>query len=438
MKRIFSAAVCLAALLSAAAQERYVMSVDEMFSLLEENNSSIRAGNTSVEASGIGLDAARRQRLPDIDLAASGNYLGNVVFMDRDFTNAKGYSSPHWANNFSVQVNQMIYAGGAVTAGVRLAELAAAESAEKASLTRLEQRFLALGEYLDLFTLSNRERVYESNIGLTRKLIGDINAKYDQGMALKNDITRYELQLADLELGLRKVRDLAAVKNRELCVALGLGDVEIVPDTVFVRQIFSPDADAARAELSWQGEALLSSPRIKLAGIGASVAEQNLKMARSEVLPKLSLTAADQFTGPITFEVPVIDQNLNFWYVGLGLTWSPSSLYKSARKVRKYKTELRRSRELQTVEEENVGNAVFEAYTAYQQSFAELDTQTKSVKLSRENYQVIEDRYLNQLSLITDMIDASNIRLNAELLEADARVGVIYSYYKMKYLSGTL
>ena len=79
-----------------------------------------------------------------------------------------------------------------------------------------------------------------------------------------------------------------------------------------------------------------------------------------------------------------------------------------------------------------------QAYTLYEQSFVTLDTQRKSVELAQQNYQVVNDRYLNQLALITDMLDASNILLNAELQEVDARVNIVYAYYKMKYIAGIL
>ena len=62
----------------------------------------------------------------------------------------------------------------------------------------------------------------------------------------------------------------------------------------------------------------------------------------------------------------------------------------------------------------------------------------RAQRLARQNYQVVSDRYLNQLALITDMLDASNIRLNAELQEVDARINIVYAYYKMKYIAGTL
>ena len=40
--------------------------------------------------------------------------------------------------------------------------------------------------------------------------------------------------------------------------------------------------------------------------------------------------------------------------------------------------------------------------------------------------------------LSTDAVDASNIRLNAELQEVDSRINIVYAYYKMKFISGTL
>lgn len=71
-------------------------------------------------------------------------------------------------------------------------------------MSRENIRFIALGEYLDLQKLQNREKVIEDNIELTAKLIANIEEKHNQGVALKNDITRYELQMQTLRLTLTK------------------------------------------------------------------------------------------------------------------------------------------------------------------------------------------------------------------------------------------
>ena len=81
---------------------------------------------------------------------------------------------------------------------------------------------MALGQYLDLFKVLNRMQVYERNMELTARLIADIQAKHEQGMALRNDVTRYELQMEQLRLGLRQLKDQQAVLNHQLCNTLGL------------------------------------------------------------------------------------------------------------------------------------------------------------------------------------------------------------------------
>ena len=53
-------------------------------------------------------------------------------------------------------------------------------------------------------------------------------------------------------------------------------------------------------------------------------------------------------------------------------------------------------------------------------------------------YDVMNARYLSQLALVTDMVDASNLKLNAELSEVDARINIVYAYYRMKYVAGEI
>ena len=61
-----------------------------------------------------------------------------------------------------------------------------------------------------------------------------------------------------------------------------------------------------------------------------------------------------------------------------------------------------------------------------------------AVELAQQNYDVMNARYLSQLALVTDMVDASNLKLNAELSEVDARINIVYAYYRMKYVAGEI
>lgn len=420
--------------MSAKAQgEVQMMTVDKLFQLVESNSKTLQETKTSVEFAQMGLKSARAQRLLDVNASLSASVNGDVVVMNRDLTNAQGFSSPRFGNSFALEAQQVVYAGGAVDAGIRMAELQRDMAVNAQRTTSNGQRFVALGQYLELFKLQNRMRVYEQNIALTQRLLADIHVKQEQGMALKNDVTRYELQMETLKLGLRKLQDQRAVLNHQLCNTLGLHDTEIRPDTNIIAQVF-----AQEGERQWQQTALTSSPMMERTQLAMQMAEQQLRVAKSELLPKVAVVAADNLRGPFTYDLPPIDKNINFWYVGVGVKYPISSLFKSNKKVRQAEIGIRHSRDQQTVALESLNNQVQQAYTLYEQAYANLDTQRKSVLLARQNYEVVTERYLNHLALITDMLDASNIRLAAELQEVDARINIVYAYYQMKYIAGTL
>ena len=417
----------------AKAQSERRMTVDDLFQLVESNSKTLQETKISVEFAQKGIEAARAQRLPDVNATLSASYNGNVVVMDRDFTNANGYSSPHFGNSFALEAQQVVYAGGAIDAGIRMAELHRDMAVAGQRQSSNAQRFLALGQYLDLYKIQNRMQVMQQNIQLTARLIEDIQAKHEQGMALRNDVTRYELQMENLRLSLRKLQDQQVVLNHQLCNTLGLTDITILPDTAIVAQVLGNDNEG-----HWQQTALTSSPLMEQSQLSTQMAEQQLRLAKSELLPKVAVVAADNFSGPFIYDIPPLDKNINYWYVGVGVKYTISGLFKQNKKVQQAKIDIKRSQEHQRVAAETLDNQVQQAYTLYRQSYADLDTQRKSVELARQNYQVVSDRYLNQLALITDMLDASNIRLNAELQEVDARINIVYAYYKMKYIAGVL
>ena len=78
------------------------------------------------------------------------------------------------------------------------------------------------------------------------------------------------------------------------------------------------------------------------------------------------------------------------------------------------------------------------AFTEFLTSFTDLATQQKSVELALQNYDVVNNRYINELALITDMVDAANSRLAAELALVDSKINVVYNYYNMLFVSGQL
>ncbi len=411
-----------------------VMGIDELFRLADENSRSIQSYRTAVDASAEALKAAKAQRLPDIKGTASVSYLGDGHIWDRHYKNGMKVDMPHFGNNFALEVQQVLYAGGAISSGIELAELGKQMAQLDSEKNRQEIRFLLVGYYLDLYKLSNQMQVLQKNIQLTDRVIGDMRSRHKQGTVLKNDITRYELQKEQLQLQYTRVEDAYKIMNHQLVTTLHLpAGSEIAPDTTMLSQQVLP-----LAETDWQQLAQQNHIGLKQAETFVLMGKQKLKLERSERLPKIALVAADHLDGPITIEVPVLDNNFNYWYVGVGISYNFSSLFKNNRKIKQSKLELRRAEQEHLLAQEHVENAVQASYTNFLTSFTDLRTQEKSVQLALQNYGVVDNRYKNDLALLTDMLDASNIKLGAELDLVNARVNVVYNYLKMKYITHTL
>ena len=126
------------------------------------------------------------------------------------------------------------------------------------------------------------------------------------------------------------------------------------------------------------------------------------------------------------------------WFVGIGVKFNLGSLWKNKNHIRKARTDPRQSREALALAREGVENAVQANYTNLLTSYTEVKTQQKQVELANQNYSVVQNRYQNDLALLTDMVDASNMKLSAEMALVNARISMLYNFYTLKYVTNTL
>lgn len=416
------------------AQDSYVLTLEQMFALADENSKALKIEDAAVIEAQQGVKVAKNGYLPDIDLSLSASYLGNGALMDRDFSNGQNIKMPHFGNNFAIEATQLIYAGGAVTNGVAMAKLKEEMAGVNREAARSRIRFMLTGFYLDLYKLHNVLKVYDKNIELTRIVIEDTKARNKAGVALQNDVTRYELQLKNLELARRRVENSVEILNYDLVTILGLpADTQIEPDTTMLVKALPMEGVAY-----WQQMAESNAHAVKQSVLAVEIGERAEMLARAERRPTVALFAANHFDGPITIEVPTINKNFNYWYVGVGVSFPIHSLYKANKSIRQaqYSTMLSRRRLDEVVEQTSL--TIQSDYVRYMEAYDEVATLEKSVQLANENYQVIENRYRNDIALVTDMLDASTQLLDAELKLVNARINVIFNYYKLKNTSGNL
>lgn len=435
------------------AQQR--MSLQSLFDLADQQSQRIKVSEAALKAAEEGVASEKSALLPSVELSVQGSYTGNAFLMSRGFStsgtteyivpglgpqhvpNGK-QPTPHWGNSFTAQVSQVIYAGGAIRSGIEMAKLGQQLAELDVEKNRQEVRFLLTGYYLDLYKLQNQSQVIAKNIELTEKVIEQMKARREQGTVLKNDITRYELQLQSLMLAKTQVDDAQKIIRHQIATTIHLPEGE---DFVIDTQSLEEDGmelKAITSEDSWQQKATESNIDIRQATLATEMSKQKIRNTRAASLPSVAVVAENNLFGPYTNDLIPKNANVNVWFVGIGVKYNLSSLWKNKHDMRKARHESTQARESVQLAREGIENAVQANYTNLLTSSVEVRTQEKQVELADQNYSVVRNRYDNDLALLTDMLDASNMKLSADMTLVNARINMLYNYFKLKYITNTL
>lgn len=423
------AAACIPTALQAQTQALR-QGLQQLYSQAESRNASLTSLRAAVQTAEAGIETARMSKLPDIEGQASFSYLGNARLWNREFGESTSAHMPHYGNNFLLRAEQVVYAGGAIKSGIALAE----QQSQMARLNVKDEtervRFMLTGLYLQLHALRNQQQVYATNKALATQQIELMKRRREQGVSLQNDITRYELQRQQFTLGETSVTDRQSILLKQLRTALGADSAQVA---LLNESDFDATAITRGTEDDWQQKAMAEHTALQKADLVVNMSRTAEQLAKSERLPKVALVAEDHLDGPITIEVPPINKNLNYWFVGVGIRYNFSSLYKSKRKIAEAKLNTAEAQCQTTVARNGVSDAVHAAYVNLGTAQTELVTREKGVQLALENYQVVSKRYENGLALITDLTDAANMKLEAELALTNAKINLVYCFYELKF-----
>lgn len=426
------------------------LTLEKLFEMADKGNLTLKKMEIASAQAAEHVTIAKQGKLPDLNVEVGFSFLGNGTVMDRNFSHPEKAPIPHFGNNYVLEASQVLYAGGAIRSGIALTQTQHQQTRVAIEQERQQLRLLITGYYLDICQLNNQERVYNEHLDLTQQIIDQVKRRVDVGAVLQNDITRHELQYEQLKLSLKRVQENRNILCDKLCLAIGIGDTSTVSqirqgcdaiglgkgqDFTFAYTEMNQDFNDI-SQQKWSE--VKNAPLYKQSALNVQAAELQVKSEHAKRLPQLALVAGSRMDGPITIEIPTINKNFHYWYVGVGLKYNISSLYKSKHKMASARLNVAQRREEQQDLLAELYQSRRQAEVEYKLAMDEWKTYKKNVQLANENYDIVKNRYLNELAIATDMADAARLLLEADLQLANAEIRTAFAFYKIKYTVGGL
>ncbi|WP_313000742.1 TolC family protein [Chryseobacterium gleum] len=409
------------------------MTAGEVAELAVQNHQQLKVSAQNIDIAKQNINVAKLQKLPSITASTSQFYLGDAVAIDKDFSNSTNVPMPHYGSSYAVQATQLIFKGGLVNKSIEMAGLREQLSELDLEKNKQDVKFLVISNYLDVYKIQNQEEVFQNNKKLAQERLKNIQKFYQQGMVTRNEVIRGELAIKNLDQGILTLSNNKKILNYNLNIALGLpSDTEIVPTENLENKESGIGMDY------YMNLAHDSNPLLKSAQKNIAVADKNIEIIKTDNAPTVAGFGGYTLQRPITTRNPVLDMYSGGWQTGVSLSYNIDALYKTKEKVKLSELQKNQANDAMTLVQQNVDMGVNAAYTKYQEAIQQADILNDAKRLAEENYKITEAKYLNQLAVQAEMIDAQNQKLQSELDYANAEINVLYQYYNLLKSTGTL
>lgn len=428
----FLTGLILLAPLPTATQPRLLLSVDSLLQLGMAQNVQLRILRQQEEMARSRAKTARTAKLPEVQVGLKGGYLGQPIVFREGLSHPTRPQSPHWLQNYEIDLSQPIYQGGRIRYSIEKADIEQKIAELQTLQNEADIKLALLEQYMQLFSLYKQQTVLARNIEESTKRLENIKSKKRQGLITNNDVLRSELQLTNDRLALQEVDNSLTLMSQQLDILLGLDEQTlIVPDTTLLRQI-NPTSDYA----DYLQKAYRDDWTMRRLRQETQLALNNQRLVKAEFLPQLSLYAGNTLARPITRTMA--DYYNNSWNIGLTLSYPLSSLYKNRHKLEEARLNINASQQQEELRKQSLRMEIRTALIRHQEAQDRVKALELSVRQARENYRIMRNRYFGQLSILTDLLDANSVLLDAELQLTTARARVIYTYYELQKACGLL
>ena len=424
--------------LSAQDFNKKSLTLEQVWNKVDSGNSQLKLSGLMLDESVIDVDISRDDLLPS--LAASGSALHNTKFRmypEGLFSSPDFFPVSRYGYGFGYSFSLNVYEGGKNSRNIRIKKEENLKMQNEYALQQNNLHYLAAIVFYDLYKFLHFRDLLSTEITTQKKQLQTIESFYRNGTVIKSDVLRSNVKLSQLELSLSDINKQIQVASTRLNILMGHGseDSVVISYEDSITQVELPQQDSY---MEYIEIALSKSPAYKIEINNLQLANLNIRQIRSNIFPKVSLSSYYNYTYPQVSYYPYSNQLWSFGQTGLKITYSLDNLYKNKHLVAKAKNAIAQQTETVKMKQDELSADIKEAYLQYQQAEEAVMTAEENIIQNTESVRVIRSSYINQESLLTDLLNAENSLLESKFALTSAIVNLRLSHIRLLAKAGFL
>ena len=284
---IFTSCVVLFSIVEVSAQQSLRLSQTDCRKMALAYSEDLQKAGNALKQAELDREIAKTAMLPKFDASAIGAYM----FPDMDMMGMELRMRGTYMAG--INLTQPIYAGGKIRAGNRLANIGEEVAEEQYRMTRMDVLMEVDKAYWTYIAVGRKVQMLEKYNVQMDTLYRQAKVALTTGMATENDLLRIEAKHSEIQYQLQKAQNGSDLCRMSLCRMVGIDfDTEIeAVDTALV--ISEPDVLTSD---------IYDCPELRLLEKQISVGKEQIRMARSEMLPTVGLTANYMYYGNVKLD----------------------------------------------------------------------------------------------------------------------------------------
>ena len=334
----------------------------------------------------------------------------------------------------ALTVTQPIYMGGKITAMNQITDLAQQLAREMRESKVEDVIYNVDAAYWQVVSLCAKQKLATSYVGLVQKLDDDVKAMVNEGVATRANQLSVDVKLNEANVDLTKVNNgvtLSRMLLAQLCglpvnTMMTLADegqdelgLSLAPSTYNLDEVYDKRHDVRSLVLA------------------TKIYDQQVKVARSEMMPKLAAVAALHATNPNSYDG---FENRFGAAFSIGATlrvplWHWGGL---SSKVKAAQVDANVKRLELDEAKEKIALQISQAAFSYQEAFKTYEATKANLAQADENLRIAGIAFREGMGTVDDVLAAQTAWLKANSEKIDAEINVQLTHEYLNKVMGTM